>query len=794
MGMFSNKKKTIVNTAISRLIEDKDIPNLNEVALYDYLYSNAANRNSFVDFDRSYSTHIIAANANSISAKMRTARRWADRNYAYDLPSSTAFEAIEQNITGKLESYLQDKEGKNVRLAYGLFMPANALHITWQKLVDHHGYDLNSNVLQTLSTQLGTTAYLEDIVVHYCSYTYKNLADPETVMQYGLAATHGFTPWRAYNRKAEHTPFLNDPLATKDFSVVTYSYLVNGSKVYGSFEVDYLDYEWSGLEPEDGLDDSDAGNIDPEAVAPIVDDVDAEKDYIIAQYFVVNTDGAETLKLLTYEYGSGLVSELENLFSPTNVIGSFFPNIYLRLYGNNLADDRHHETDQYKSSKKLCAKIGLKYKQVSDDIHKAVGSLEYVTQILISNQLKVNSGDEDVLVHEYMYEYFYNLYGQLPKQVADTEYTSLDKNYVNGYAKSGMMISIADKAYSSNIGFKSIGYVDKIGSIGPIGKVTKAYAQEMAITAYSTKKGLVSFIRRHIYRKQLTANSYRELNVYGLTSTQRVSGGKSTSATGRDENLYIPIDDLILDKFPTRERVILLSKSLIVMINTLQVIKQKWYETGIFKVIMVVVAVVISVYSGGAGATLMGVITATAQTIAIGVAVSIAIKFLVKKLDINMGALFAIVAVVLIIVGAGAALSNTGSVMGMTAPQFMQAANYSIQVSAESNKLEMAKLAKSHAEYSMEMEAKLKELAELEEEMNPDKYLTPYYLMTDSIRIPDIRVGEILNDFITRTLSVDSGLAPIGLIPNMVDVTLRLPTFQQTYRKMVEQRSSLYEL
>ena len=88
----------------------------------------------------------------------------------------------------------------------------------------------------------------------------------------------------------------------------------------------------------------------------------------------------------------------------------------------------------------------------------------------------------------------------------------------------------------------------------------------------------------------------------------------------------------------------------------------------------------------------------------------------------------------------------------------------------------------------------LKELAELEEEMNPDKYLTPYYLMTDSIRMPDIRVGEILNDFITRTLSVDSGLAPIGLIPNMVDVTLRLPTFQQTYRKMVEQRSSLYDL
>ena len=792
MGLFSKKKKTYVNTSVSRLIEDRDIPELGQVALFDYLYANNANRNSFVDMDKSYSTHLIKANANSISSKLRGSRRWAENNYTYGIPEASAFNAVNQDVRGKLEAYLQEVEGKTVQLIYGLFMPANALHIAYQKLIDNHGYDFTNNTLADLTTQLGTTVYLEDIQIHYCKYTYENLADPETVMQYGLAATHGYTPWRANNVKAQHTAFVDDPNATKDFALVSYSYLSNGNKTIGTFEVDFLDYEWSGLEPEEGLDDSDTDNIDPDAIAPITTDEDDEKDYIIAQYYVKDDNDVSVVKVFTYEYDSSTNPKLENLFSPTRMVGKFYPNIYLRLYGTNLASEPHHDTDEFKASKKYCLKLGLKYQSISDEIHKAVGSLKDVTQIFISTQLQANSSDP--LIQEYMFEYFYALYSRLPKSIAGTEYTSLNKNYINGYSKPGMTISISDRVYSSQVSFKSIGYVDVKGSIGEVGTVKLSYTTQEVTSNRLIQRFMKSSITCHVYRKQLTEDTYRELTVYGLSSSQRVGGGKSTTATGKDSNLYIPLDDTILVEFLAKEKTKIVSKSLIVMINTLKVVKQKWYETSIFKIIMFVIAVVVSVVTGGQGMTLYAIAYATVQAVAVGIVLNIAIKFLVKTLDINLGALFAIVAVVLIILGAGAYIGNGGSMMGMTSAQFMQAANYSIQISSASNQLEISKMIEAQNKYSVEMEAKMKELAELEEEMNPDKFLSAYYLMSDSIRLPDIRVGEIMNDFIARTLSVDAGLAPLSLIPNMVNLTVQLPTFQQTHRKIMALRSNTYDL
>ena len=782
MGLFSGKKKTVVNTSMSRLIDDSDIPDIGTSAIYDYLFGDIDNRNNTVSLDRSYATSLNNAQANSIAAKLNTARRWADDHYFYDVPQGNMLDPDQVDISNLMDEYLTRTLGKPVRISYALFGPTNALHMAWQNAVNKLQYDPTTNTTTFFSATTNQPVYLNDIQVRYCKYTTDDLIDPETVYQYGLPATYGKTYSRKQDFTRKQTVFITDESLPYDQVNYSFSFMVNGKEVINDFSMNLLDFEWSGAPPTEVLDDNDTNNIEPEAVAPIVDDHRKERDYIMVQYFYMNEDNTESIGYFTYEYNSGGIPELDNLFTVRNQLGRYYPNIYFRLDGRNLAADTEADTPEYKSSKALCRKLSLDYAGISDEIHKAVGSVGDVTQILISTQIQVNADDD--LIREYLFEYFYSLYNQLPNKFADTAYTSLNTEYVNGYAKVGLTSQIADKVYDSRITFNTIGYVDEQKVIGDVGKVVSSYTLQVASNRRGASINIRSTVPVHTFTKQITATSCRTITVYGLASTQVVSGGYTTTASGQDENLVIPLDDAIARNFNFRDRTKIYSKSLIVIINTLKVIKTKWYQTGIFKAIMFVVAVVVSVYTGGQGMTLYAVLYAAAQTLVIGAVLNLVIKFMVNKLNIQVGALFAVVAVVLIVVGAAAYLSETGKVMGLTSSQIMQLANNSIKISSMGNQLEIKNMVKAMNNYGLAMQDKMDELQELQQQLETDTYLNPYYLMSDSIRTPDIRVGESMNDFITRTLSTNIGTGTTAMIANMVDLTVRLPTFQESIYKI----------
>ena len=777
MGILKKKKKTYVNTSISRLIDDKDIPDQGKMALFDYLFDDKNNRNGFVKIDRSYSDYLALASANSIAAKLGNGRKWAVRNYQYGVPEGNVIDPTLVDMNNVMDEYLQKVLGKPVRLSYSMMAPANALHLAWQILVEEHDYNPDTNSIGSIPG-----SKLEDIQIRYCKDTAEGIIDPDTVAQYGLPATYGETSDRKRDYKRIHTLAITDEAAEHDYAHVTYSVVVNGKKEIKTLQFNFLKYEWSGSPPEDGLDDSDTENIDPDAIAPIIQDTRAELDYIMVQYFVQEAPGIESIGYFTYEYGSNEIPELEKLFNVRGQLGRYYPNIYFRLWGTNLASDPYKDTDEYKSSRAYCKRLSMNYREVSDQLHKAVGSLEDVTQMLISTQLPVNS--DDPLIMDYFYEYFYALYNSLPSKFANTAYSSINTDFVNGYAKTGMSVEVTDKVYSSNISFSSIGYVDEKKVIGKIGTVTRKY--DLQVIQNSKRGGFRgrSVMPYHVFTKQLTADTCRVITIYGLNASQRVTGGHTTTASRDSGNLIIPLDDAVARFFPLKDRSALYSKSLVIIINTLKVVKQKWYETGLFKAVMFIIAVIVSVFTNGAGMGIYAVMYAVVQTLVIGLVVSIVVKFLVEKMNMKLGGLFAVVAVIMIIVGAGAQIGNLSSVMGMTSSQFMMAANVSIMVATEANKLEMNAMIKAHNQFGMEMAAKTEELEELQREMNPNMYLNPAYLMADSIRGPDIRVGEILNDFLIRTLSVDAGLSTLNTIPNMVALTVRLPTYQETLAKI----------
>lgn len=781
MGMFSTKKKTVVNTSVSRLVEDEDIPDSGKAALFDYLYSSKSNRNNTIETERSLSDFIALNNANSIGSKLRQSRSWAKNKYVYGVPEGDVLNSNQVDISSVLDEYLTTTLGQPVRMGYAMMNPLNALHFTWMMLATDHLYDYDNNTLAMLSAQKGVPVYLKDIQINYCKDTIDSLVDPDTVIQLGMPATWGVTDTRTKNVKRPQTNYIKNETTSHDYALVTYTYKLGNAVYEGTFDIDFLDYEYSGNPPEDGLDDASNEIKEPDAITPIVEDTRREKDYFMVEYFTKDVDNVEHRHYFTYEYGSGEILELDRLFHVNKTMGIYYPNIYFRLMGTKLTDNAYKDTNEYKSSILMCRKLGLNWLNISDELHNSIGSVGSVVQILLSTQLNINSGDD--LTNRYMYEYFYSLYNQLPKQFAFSYYANLTSDYVNGFAKVGQTVYIRDKAYASRLSFKSIGYIDVEGSIGDVGAVT---LERQHMSANGSKGWISASTSIHVICKQLTENTYRKITVYGLTTTQEVQGGYATTASGDSGNLIIPLDETIVAKFGVKERNLLYSKSLVFIINTIDVIKTKWYASKIFKAIMFIIAVVVSIFTNGAGMSIYTVLYAVAQTLIIGLIVNIAVRFLVEKMNMNIGGIFAVVAIILIIYGGASALGKM-NIMGMTSAQFMQAANIAVQISSAGTQMEMKEMLKAHNVYSNLMQEQFDELDKVKEELlQADAYLNINYLLSDSIRGPDIRIGESMNTFLVRTLSVDIGLAPLDTIPNMVALTVRLPTFEQTYNNYMK--------
>ena len=114
------------------------------------------------------------------------------------------------------------------------------------------------------------------------------------------------------------------------------------------------------------------------------------------------------------------------------------------------------------------------------------------------------------------------------------------------------------------------------------------------------------------FRYYITDTLYEEIRVTNLKSQYRVSGGYWTTMDGHNDVLIIPIDRAISKDMGLLKRERLYARSLHIVFNSMVVTKLKWYQTGIFQVIMIIVAVVIAFWDGGYTLTSVLAMSATA--------------------------------------------------------------------------------------------------------------------------------------------------------------------------------------
>lgn len=768
MGLFSSKKKTYVNMSVTRMLDDGDITPIGKAAIIDYVLSENKRVDALAD---SYVDMLNKHNQESIGNKVLSLNSWAKKKYHYGALVSSTYSEGAINLPEELKAYLSTVEDEAVTVDYAKFGPLNNQHFAYKQLIDHFGFDIQSNEVVNESVRNGFTTYLEDMVIYYCSKTIEDVINPDYLNPLGYPSKSGKTVARTVNRKVAHTPWEEDVNASEDYAIATMVYRNGTVDTRYTIRLDFLAYEFSGeqLLPEAGEAPT---TEDPEVTETITA---GEPDYYMVRYKLAT--GEE--KLFTYLFGSNSSSFLENLFRKDVDLGIHVPNVYLRLNGKDL----HENTDEAaKSSKVYCNKLGFDYTGVSTQVMDQIENKKDIKDMFISFRLSPND-TKDPIVSEYFYYFFEEMYKTTGAKRKSSDDRNSKMKYIEGQALGAMSYSVEDNVSQVNCNFTALGYEDIVGSIGPVGTFKSDYSN-VEYPGFAGRLLNKMFRPRHIFRRQVTETIYREYYVDGLSIDQKLSSGHWTSASKEDENLCLPVDMELIAKRMRKDRHWLISKAFLLVITTVKVVKKKWYQTGIFKVIMFIVAVVVSFFTGGQGLVWY---LALAKAIAVAVVTQIAvmaISAILTALGIDASIVAAIVAVIALVAGSYAVLSDT-TVAGLNATQLMSVTNVSFAVSNNHIALNTRRAIQAFEEFKDLMESEMDSIEEQRKLLGLEDggKIDVYTLLARQTREPDIRLGETPVNFYERTLMVNAGLATTALLNNYVLISLQLPSFESFMAK-----------
>ena len=475
--------------------------------------------------------------------------------------------------------------------------------------------------------------------------------------------------------------------------------------------------------------------------------------------------------------------------------GTFLPMLYIKRDFKFVEADTF--PDFYKESKAYAKKLNLTFKDIVKQIKKEVNDQDKIMQTYLKFGVDYNStSPEDLLyLHGFFKKYF---------KFCDTEDTyNMNFEYEPGtvYKVPGRQLKFKDKVTSHSIFCNYLGIVYGSGSVEEVGTITTGEGidprEPKPETEESSSDKWARFFRNLIqnrvykyFRKQITETTYEEIRVYKMGADVYVNAGKSAQP-GQDEGsaLLIPVDfDVVktIKGFKHKEK--FLYSCIYIEFLTYVVKKVKWYQRGVFKLIVFAVSVAITVFTGGAGVTVASVLMAAVTNFAIGLAIDFAIKTLAKVLSPEI---LKVVAVLVAVAGLAygkfsakgvESLSKAFTIMFMKANVFLDA----------STKLIKATLVKQGEEFKKEAEAFKDKMKKLEDYRKANsKYISDTslsYLNEQVHRYEPLILGETLDAMIARTLNTNPGLVTIDYIHGYVDYILTLPNINETKYKSLEEK------
>lgn len=552
------------------------------------------------------------------------------------------------------------------------------------------------------------------------------------------------------------------------------------------------------IDTETVLDDSDMGNIDPNAsLDPSGESTSTDDDFYQVCFTYPKTGGGITIRYFTYQYGSGDYPSLDGVTStPVADFGKGYPRMYFRLNGNRLDKGSYVNKKPYNDSKKLGNKLGLPWLEITDQIYNSLSSLSKIRDVMMIQCVPANTSN--TLEQEYLFNYFRVLYEMRKAVTFDPDRPADEYSMWNAHA--GCTISSSDAASMTSNTMAALGYRKITGTIGPLGFTqsgqgtgtvqTKAGGTDANGNPLPEYMGFP--IGYHYYRIQSSPTQYEEVRVYNLRGAVRV-GGKNVSKSGGDENLMVPLDYAFRKMFSAHDLETLFARATHIIIGTEYTVKTKWYQTGIFKAVVVVIAVVLSWWTGGASMTLVGAVTAAASAIGAMVVMSLLSKYVFSKL----GGVFAIIATVVAIAVAIYTgylyLSGTTGPFSITATQMMQVSNVAFQAAQSAQQGAIAKEMRKIATLEEEIANKQEALEVAQKELE-----NPYNTIEDGVFFKSIQgyvyLGETPQEYFARTLNTNIGVEALHLPDMYFSQSFALPSNVSILQQIQQNIEKPFEL
>lgn len=301
---------------------------------------------------------------------------------------------------------------------------------------------------------------------------------------------------------------------------------------------------------------------------------------------------------------------------------------------------------------------------------------------------------------------------------------------------------------------------------------------------------------------QVTPNTWRRLRIVGLKHRNLIYGGKSVDISakealedGEESGFIIPLHEGVYRSMGLVDGTQMATACSFMVFNCYQVVKKKWYQTGIFAIIVIIIIVVVSIYFPPAGASAGGVLgtnvavgtalglAGTAAIVVGAIANALAAMLLTRMITTASTALFgdkwgaiigAIAAVIALQVGTAMANGQTfaNSFSGM-----MRAENILRLTSAAGNGYAQY-LQASAAGYAQQTQQVLEDYKEESrkireawmQNIGTSRGIIDPLAITEAFGV----TMESVNSFLQRTLMTGSDVAEMSLdmLTNFVDMTL----------------------
>lgn len=735
MGLFSSKYVHHVGTTIQKLVDNDKIVN-------PYVLAIAEANMTGVDLV----DNLLETSLNVPYLKARRFYKYVENLYPNKLPSGELL--IDRRFTDAIQKEIQQLHiDDDVVFHYTKYGVYNACHEVWFTLLNDYGYDPSTGILRALETS-------------NVQYVVESIGIELPIQSRGTTSIWEFDNW-AESGAGDNLSLIEETgTIVQGFHALPVAFT---SKTGNKARINYFKRTKNSYK-----------NTVTKVTEP--DDLGTGFLYIPlskigngGDYFQVMYSIGEQYYCYEYRHGTGnkVLDSLVTQADKIEAIGEFYPNIYFRL------DKKKTEEEAYI---KMSKKLELDYAQLTDSIHSSQ-DIASVESALFTMGLSADSTDPLELM--YCFDFFDQLWEATKGGVwtIDKNLSSWSPSYTSPDSKHKNAIHIVDDKFKYALTYEKLTRTTHFGKIGDIGFAvggTSSEARKKAETVTHGDDGSTVTLGEFMvgyryYRKQVATHLWVEIKVYDLTMVYTVfENYETTLGDGDAELCLIPLDKTLVSKYKPQQQNELHLRAYNFVFNSHIIEKLKWYQSGWFKALLVVVAVVIMIQTGielyssviaaaEAGGA-MAVMMLLANKLVVSVAITLGVKVFVKIAGPELAFFVAMAAAMLGFFKTNLAFITPDKLLMAASSVFNGISKY---------------IKEAYADLKEEMDSFLSLKTQQEKELERaadllEANVTPY---------AQILLGETPDQFLYRnTVFGCSGFTQLNAVDSYVDRSLQLPT------------------